>query len=209
MTLARALCAAIGLAATGCLAIYEGTPLELPPRTERGSEPARLVVGVREPRIRLDERGLHAYASEAAALRAAELVEALRATGRFSRVDFERQLPCPPDLVLFAIRNPNDPHYDHNHALLYLALGLIPVIDPYDRGHYFVRVDRKDRRYLFPWSRVEVFWWLSAPLAVLPGWHWRSAPADSSESFAKFIDANWGELVSGVRPAMDEKCAAG
>jgi hypothetical protein len=202
--------AAIGLLAlTGCVAIYQGTPLDLPERTTPQGAPSPLVVGVREPEIRLDPDEHSAYASQSAVRRAIELVAALRASGRFARVDFRGQLPCAPDLLLLSIPNPDDPHYDHDHAMLYLLLGVIPVIDPYDEGHYFARSDLEERPFLFRWSRVEVFWLLSAPLALLPGWHWGSEPDRSDPEFAKFLDTRWDALTSGVTPALDPKCAGG
>lgn len=194
------------LSLTACVAIYEGTPLELPASGAPRESPA-LVVGVQEPAIHMDDdRGTHAWKSQQDAARAIALANALRETGRFARADLTKQLPCEPDLVLVPVPNPDHPSHDNDNEMLLIALGAIPVIDTWDRGHYFVRRDAKSDSYLFPWQRVEVIWWLSAPLALLPSWHLGHVGDLSADSFARFIDANWAALTRGVTPRRDAKC---
>jgi hypothetical protein len=164
------------------------------------------VVGVEEPEIHLDARPPNPWRAVPGAI---ELVNALRASGRFARVDFQRQLGCEPDLVLVPIENP-DPGYhngnDPDDTWLLLGLGVVPVIESFDRGHYFARRGTPDPAYAFPWERVEVLWWGSGPLALLPGWQFGRAPERSREAFAAFLDQHWSALFGGVTPRRDPKC---
>jgi len=197
----------VTVCALGCYATYQGTSLHLPPATSPPPAP-ELVIAIAQPEIRLDARRWNSWGAVPSAV---ALANALRATGRFAHVDFGSQLGCEPDVVLVPVENPNAGHRtgnDPDDAWILLALGVIPVIESWDRGHYFVRRDVPSQTYVFPWERVEVLWWGSGPLSLLPGWRYDRAPDSSNDAFTRFLDQHWSELFAGVTPRRDPKCLA-
>jgi len=195
----------------GCLAVHQGTSLELDPSARPPDPSPSLIVGVREPTIALDPplyRGAEpeVWTSRGDVQRSLHLIRSLRASKRFELVDFEQQLSCPPDLVLMAVENPEPFRADADAAWLFVYLGIIPIWGSTDAGHFFVDVERPDDLFAFPWKRTEVIWWFNPLLWPLPGWERKVDHEAGLDEFSLFIGESWERLISDIE-RRGEECA--
>lgn len=196
----------------GCLAVYQGTSLELDPGARPPDPQPALVVGIREPPIALDAPLFdgaepQVWTSTSEGQRSLLLIRALRASNRFRLVDFEQQLPCPPDLVIMTVENPDAFHPDADTAMVFLYLGIIPAIWESDHGHFFVRIDAPDDLFAFPMKRTEIVWWFSPLFWPFSGWQRKVDNNIGLEEFSLFLGENWARLIKGTSPeapACDE-----
>jgi len=164
----------------------------------------RLVIGIREPVLRLDEHGSTALAYTAELSRAVRLIKKLRETDLFASVDFVSGLTRDPDLVLEAREGPPGEGIDGQSAIVSLmTLWVWPVIENWQKGVYFSRVDRPDSILSFDWPITKIVGWVCLPLNVLPGWGFYGDPDAFEEQFLKFLldnrDAIWDQPELGGR----------
>ena len=196
------LLALLGL--SGCVSAYhQGTSLELDPEARPPDPRPSLIVGVREPRIVLDDPLFEgdepkAIESQIEVRRSLRLIRSLRASNRFRLVDFERQLPCPPDLVVATVENPEPIPVDGDMGLLILYLGIIPIWHSWDGGHFFADVEHPDAIFAFPWTKTEVVWWLNPLLWAFPSWERELDHEAPLAGFSLFLGEHWERLTAGL-----------
>ena len=201
LRIATALLIAV-LASPGCVAFHQGTSIKLDPETRPPDPQPTLIVAIREPKITLDDPIFEGAQPEIRKSRrevqqSLYLIRSLRASKRFRLVDFEGQLPCPPDLILKTVDNPEPVYSDNDRVWGILALGIIPVWFSSDFGHFFVNVERPDDVFAFPWERTEVImWWFNPLLWAFPGWEREVDHNAEPEAFSLFIGENWDRLTS-------------
>lgn len=197
-----------------CLAHRAGTPLDIAPaRTPADREP-ELVVGVREPAIRIDETRFEGAPSEPVSSvveisRASSLIRSMRESGLYRQVDFEGQLGCEPDLLIEVQENPKLESCDADAAMLFLFLGVVPVWYSCDRGHYFRRVDGDPKSFEFPWYATQLFGWFVPLLNIFPSWTLRPPPeSERDDVFRAFLLSHQADLLPSPRRDRDSSCSA-
>ena len=190
------------LGTVGCFAHHASTPLDIDPVEQPEGYRAQLVVGVREPVVKLDPPLFEGHVQEAwttlgTLSRSISLIRSMRASGLYREVDFEGQLACPADLLIDVHRNPRLASCDADAPFLLLTLGVIPVFYTCDHGHYFSRVDGDPMRFEFPWHETQLMLgWIVPPMNLLPGWTWKPPPRDKlNDTFRSFLISNASDLL--------------
>jgi hypothetical protein len=185
--------------------VYEQATLDLQPVPVPEGRARTLVIGIREPRIRLDQPVVPGLNGEISAtqyevVRALSLIRDLRASGLFRAVDFERQLPCRADVVLEleGVLNVGRPN-------AYFLAG-IPLSITTDDGHYFARVDAPDTRFAFPFLRTQNFGGTAPLFALLPGVTLLANRTELADTFRAYLLAHEAELAAGATPDGDAVC---
>ena len=186
----------------GCFAHSSSTPLPLEPVAPIAEYDRAMVVGVREPEIKLDDRSdssydVTAYDSEAEYAFAISLIRSLREAGLYREVDFVHHLSAPPDFVLDTKRPPRLETCDPDAFLLMVyGLGVIPVWMTCDRGHYFA-VEATGERFAFPWHETLLLGWIAPIFDLSPGWTIRPpSPIRRYDAFRAFLLSHREELLA-------------
>lgn len=207
------LIAAGSVSLLACFAHRASTPLDLEPVPVIADYERRLVVGVREPEIKLDRPSYSgeepaAGDSQADLRRAISLIRSLRQSGLYFEVDFQHRLRCPPDLVLETRAAPRLSSCDRDALMLSaMYLGVLPTFTTCDGGHYFAASGGNS--FEFPWHETGAFGWLVLPLNLLESWSWGRPELDkSNDAFRAFLLANKATLLTTTNSEERALCPA-
>lgn len=213
----RKLACAVALAASavmGCYAYHSATPLHLDPVGPLAGYPRTLVVGVREPEIKLDppivqgEEG-EPWTSLGKLSLAISLIRSLRASGLYLKVDFEKQLKCSPDLVVEVEENPRLQSCDGDAVMALIYLGIVPVWYSCDEGHYFSLVGDKREHFAFPWHETQMFGWFMPIFDLFPGWTQKPPPrSQHDDAFRAFLLSHASVLLPARKGKARAPCPA-
>ena len=166
-----------GCAAFGCAAYHfpqDSAPG--PPSTLGSGFPPKLVLGVEEPEIRMDDEplipaaGPDARTSERNIQQAVHTIDALRGTGLFSEVNFVRQLSRPAEITIRI--EPAPPNTGDADAVLpfVFTAGVFPLIYTEQAGVYFTVAERPSNPFRLDWPITAVAGWAAPFLLMLPQW---------------------------------------
>jgi hypothetical protein len=163
----------------------------------------RIVVGVQEPEVRLDakpsKRGNHLTAENTILemVRSNHLIDALRSTNLFGRVDFVDQLGMSPDVIIKLDPGPSSTPTDTEVLRFILSVGIIPLMGTDQEGVYFSRVDRKTAPFVFDWPVMCVAGWVGPIFLAIPGSHIERNPEAFKAALTKYLverrDDLWGK----------------